>query len=145
MKRFLVLVLAIRAIVVSNAQTPAPFHVEEATIADIQAALKAKRTTCRALVEQYLRRIDAYDKNGPALNAIVQINPDALKQAEALDQRSLTGALHCVPMIVKDNFETIGLQSANGSARLPVEAPKDAAPVTGSSRTDRVRRWARGE
>jgi Asp-tRNA(Asn)/Glu-tRNA(Gln) amidotransferase A subunit family amidase len=81
-------------------------------------------------VEQYLRRIDAYDKNGPALNAIVQINQDALKQADALDQRGFSGPLHCVPMIVKDNFETVGLQSANGSLALAgFVSSKDAFQV----------------
>ena len=84
--------------------------------------MKAGRLTCRGLVEQYLRRIDAFDKNGPAINAIVMTNPDALKQADALDRRfkqgGLAGPLHCIPMIVKDNFETIGLQSANGSLAL---------------------------
>jgi amidase len=116
--------------VVSHAQTPSLFRVDEATIADIHAALKAKQLTCRSLVEQYLRRIDAYDKNGPALNAIVQINPDAVKQADALDARGFTGALHCVPMIVKDNFETIGLQSANGSLALAgFVSAKDAFQV----------------
>jgi Asp-tRNA(Asn)/Glu-tRNA(Gln) amidotransferase A subunit family amidase len=78
--------------------------------------------TCRALVGQYLRRIEAYDKNGPALNAIVVVNPDAITQAEDLDARfakgGLTGPLHCIPAIVKDNFETIGLQSAAGSLSL---------------------------
>jgi Asp-tRNA(Asn)/Glu-tRNA(Gln) amidotransferase A subunit family amidase len=97
-------------------------RIEEATIAQIHAAMKAGQITCRSLVEQYLRRIDAYDRNGPALNAIVVINPDALKQADDLDRRfaqgGLTGALHCVPTIVKDNFETIGLQSAAGSLSL---------------------------
>jgi amidase len=101
-----------------SAQTPVSFRVEEATIAEIHAALKAGRITCRGLVEQYLRRIEAYDKNGPALNAIVQINPEALKLAEEADKRGLSRPLHCVPMIVKDNFETIGLQSANGSLAL---------------------------
>jgi Asp-tRNA(Asn)/Glu-tRNA(Gln) amidotransferase A subunit family amidase len=104
------------------AQAPASFEVQEATIAQIHAAMKAGRLTCRGLVEQYLRRIDAFDKNGPALNAIVVTNPDALKQADALDQRfkqgGSTGALHCIPTIVKDNYETIGLQSANGSLSL---------------------------
>src|SRR5687767_414576 len=84
--------------------------------------MKAGRLTCRALVEQYLRRIDTFDKNGSAINAIVITNPDALKQADAMDQRfkqgGLTGPLHCIPTIVKDNFETIGLQSANGSLAL---------------------------
>jgi Asp-tRNA(Asn)/Glu-tRNA(Gln) amidotransferase A subunit family amidase len=106
----------------TSAQTPAPFRVEEATIAQIHDALKAGRLTCRALVEQYLRRIAAYDKNGPALNAIVVVNPNALAEAEALDARAakggFAGPLHCIPTIVKDNFETIGLQSANGSLAL---------------------------
>src|SRR5690242_5247482 len=95
-------------------QTPM-FRVEETTIAGIHDAMKAGRLTCHALVDAYLRRIDAYDKNGPALNAIVVINPDALKQADDLDrgyaQGGFVGPLHCIPAIVKDNFETIGLQS----------------------------------
>ncbi|HTM24479.1 MAG TPA: amidase family protein [Vicinamibacterales bacterium] len=108
-----------------QAQPPAaapPFRVEETTIAHIHDAMKAGRLTCHALVSAYLRRIEAYDKNGPALNAIVVTNPEALKQADDLDHRfarsGLTGPLHCVPAIVKDNFETIGLQSAAGSLSL---------------------------
>src|SRR5918995_4256842 len=80
---------------------PPPFRVEEATIAQIHDAMKAGRLTCRALVDTYLRRIDAYDKNGPAINALVVITPDALKEADDLDRRfaqgGLTGALHCLP------------------------------------------------
>jgi amidase len=106
----------------AGAQTPPPFQVEEATIAQIHEALRSGRITCRALVERYLRRIEAYDKNGPAINAIVLVNTDALSQADDLDRRASTGGfvgpLHCVPMIVKDNFETVGLQSANGSLAL---------------------------
>jgi amidase len=80
---------------------------EEATIADIHAALNAKTLTCRALVQMYLDRIAAYDKKGPALNAIVVTNPDALQLADTLDARFVqlgpVGPLHCVPVIVKDN------------------------------------------
>src|SRR4051794_36927438 len=118
------LVLAIAGTVLAAAQGPAapPFRVEETTIAQIHDAIKAGRLTCRALVDAYLKRIDAYDKNGPAINAIVQINPDARAQADDLDRRyaqgGLTGPLHCIPAIVKDNFETIGLQSAAGSLSL---------------------------
>src|SRR5262245_25310382 len=105
-----------------HAQTPAPFQVEETTIAQVHEAMKAGRLTCRALVDAYLRRIDAYDKNGPALNAIVIVNPEARATADALDQRykqsGPVGPLHCMPAIVKDNFETIGLQSAAGSLAL---------------------------
>ena len=117
-----------------SARRAPPFQVEEATIAQIHEALKAGRITCRGLVERYLRRIEAYDKNGPALNAIVVINPEALKQADDLDRRAaqggFAGPLHCVPTIVKDNFETIGLQSANGSLALAgFVSSKDAFQV----------------
>lgn len=109
------------------AQNPALFQVEEATIAQAHAAMREGRLTCRALVEAYLRRIDAYDKNGPALNAIVLVNPDARRLAADLDRRfaqgGLTGPLHCVPAIVKDNFETEGLQTAAGSLALEGFAP----------------------
>jgi amidase len=101
---------------------PAPFRLEEATIAQIHAAMKDGRLTCRSLVDQYLARIEAFDKNGPALNAIVVVNPEARTLADHLDRRfaagGLTGPLHCVPTIVKDNFETSGLQSADGSLSL---------------------------
>jgi hypothetical protein len=64
----------------AQAQPPAPaapFRIEETTIAQIHAAMRGGQLTCRALVDEYLRRIDAYDKNGPAINAIVVVNPDA--------------------------------------------------------------------
>src|SRR5689334_3123241 len=105
-----------------QAAAPVPFRVEETTIAQIHDAMKAGRLTCRTLVDAYLARIAAYDKNGPAINAIVEINPDARKQADDLDRRYAqsgpAGPLHCIPAIVKDNFETIGLQSAAGSLAL---------------------------
>jgi amidase len=104
------------------AQTPAPFHIEETTIAQLQAAFRDGSLTCRTLVEQYLRRIDAYDKNGPALNAIVMINPDALKTADDLDrgfrQSGPVGPMHCVPVLVKDNYETIDMPTTAGSLSL---------------------------
>jgi len=104
------------------APVPAPFRVEESTIAQIHDAMKAERLTCRALVDAYLRRIEAYDKNGPSLNALVVVNPDAPKQADEMDRRyaqsGFAGPLHCIPTIVKDNFETIGLQTAAGSLSL---------------------------
>jgi amidase len=105
-----------------SAQTAPPFEVEETTIAQVHDAMKAGRLTCRALVSQYLKRIEAYDKNGPAINSLVVLNPDAEAQAEDLDRRfaqgGLTGPLHCVPVIVKDNFETKGLQTSDGALAL---------------------------
>lgn len=116
------------------AQTAAPFQVEEATISQVHDAMKSGRLTCRALVDQYLKRIEAYDKNGPAINAIVLVNPDVEKQADELDRRyaqsGLTGPLHCVPMIVKDNFETKGLRTTDGALALAKFIPdKDAFQV----------------
>jgi Asp-tRNA(Asn)/Glu-tRNA(Gln) amidotransferase A subunit family amidase len=61
--------------------------VEEATIAQVRQAMRDGRLTCRGLVDAYLRRIDAYDKNGPAINAIVTINPDATAEANELERR----------------------------------------------------------
>jgi Asp-tRNA(Asn)/Glu-tRNA(Gln) amidotransferase A subunit family amidase len=95
---------------------------EEATIADIHAALGARTLTCRGLVRMYLDRIEAYDRKGPALNAIVVTNPDALKIADALDaklaQSGPAGPLHCVPLIVKDNYETTDMPTSAGSLSL---------------------------
>lgn len=104
------------------------FTVDETTIADVEAAFRARTLTCRALVQAYLRRIDAYDKQGPAINAITVVNPDALATADSLDRRYAAtrqpvGPLHCVPMIVKDNFQTIGLQTAAGNLMLKGYTP----------------------
>src|SRR3982750_1130743 len=117
--------LAAAALAAQQQPPPAsapPFRIDEAAIAQIHDAMKAGRLTCRALVDTYLRRIHSYDKNGPAINAIVVINPDAQKLADDLDRRYAqsgpVGPLHCIPAIVKDNFETIGRQSAAGSLSL---------------------------
>jgi Asp-tRNA(Asn)/Glu-tRNA(Gln) amidotransferase A subunit family amidase len=102
--------------------SPSPFRVEETTIGDIHAAFRAGSLTCRALVGQYLERIAAYDKQGPAINALVVVNPDALIVADALDARfargGMTGPLHCIPVIVKDNMETLDLPTSAGSRSL---------------------------
>ena len=105
-----------------RAAATSAFRIEETTIAQVEAALAARRLTCHALVQQYLARIEAYDKRGPAINAIIVTNPHALDEATDLDRRFAASGpvcpLHCVPAIVKDNFETIGLQSADGSLSL---------------------------
>ena len=119
----------------ASSQTPAPpFEVVEATIADIRTALLERRITCRGLVQAYLERIDAYDKNGPALHAIVVVNPRALAVADSLDAALATGEpmgpLHCVPLIVKDNFETVDLPTTAGSLSLAgFVSSKDAFQV----------------
>jgi amidase len=107
---------------VPAAQAPRPFILEETTIAQIQAAFRDRSLTCRSLVEQYLARIDAHDKQGAALNAIVMVNPRALEIADDLDRRfrqsGPIGPMHCVPVIVKDNYETIDMPTTAGSLSL---------------------------
>ena len=106
----------------AHAQGAAAFRVEETTIAEIHSAMSAGRLTCRGLVERYLARIAAYDKSGPGINALVALNPEALKVADSLDAgftaSGLSGPLHCIPMILKDNFETVDLPVTAGSLSL---------------------------
>lgn len=115
----------------TEAKTTQRFEVEDATIAQVHQAMANGTLTCRALVDAYLERIEAYDKNGPAINAIVTINPDVRREAEELDRRFAqsgpTGPLHCVPMIVKDNFETQGLQTTNGALAFEGYLPAEDA------------------
>ena len=132
--------IAVAAIVVAAAALPAQsaprvhsFRLEETTIAGVHAALRAKQITCRALVQRYLDRIAAIDKRGPAINAIVVTNPQALATADSLDRRfvreGLTGPLHCIPVIVKDNFETRDLQTTAGSLALKGWVPRQDATM----------------
>jgi hypothetical protein len=111
-----------------------PFRVDEATIAGMHAALRAGTVSCRQLVQAYLDRIAAYDQQGPALTALVTLNPDALATADSLDAARRggvpMGALHCVPLAVKDNMETRGLQTTAGSLALAGWRPvRDATQV----------------
>lgn len=97
-----------------------PFRVEEATIASIHAAIRAGEISCRDVVDAYLRRIAAYDKAGPKLNTIVVTNPHALSRARDLDDSharagTLSGALHGIPVLVKDCIETRAMPTRFGS------------------------------
>src|SRR4051812_7574974 len=86
-----------------RAQQPRPpFRFAEATIAQVHDAIRQRTMTCRAIVAGYLARIDAFDKRGPALNAIIFTNPNALAVADSLDRqfartRTMSGPLFCVP------------------------------------------------
>ncbi|MEK6689429.1 MAG: amidase family protein, partial [Gemmatimonadota bacterium] len=117
-----VLLAALTGVAPGLSAQEAGFGIEEASIAQIHQALRAGTTTCRWIVNESLRRIEAYDRRGPALNAIVNTNPDALAVADSLDRRfrtgGLVGPLHCVPMIVKENMETLELPTTAGSLAL---------------------------
>ncbi len=94
------------------------FDVVEATIAGIHDALESGEITCRELVKSYILRISAYDKSGPAFNSIISINPDALRLAEEIDARNLPrdewGALHGIPVIIKDLMHTADRMPTTG-------------------------------
>lgn len=102
----------------TDAQTAGGFDVMEATIADIHDALASGTITCRELVKTYMMRISTYDKSGPAFNSIISINPDALRLAEEIDSRNLPrsrwGALHGIPVIVKDLMHTADRMPTTG-------------------------------
>lgn len=129
--RFLVAaVIACLTIAPSRAQVSPPpvVDVMEKSIAELQDAMAAGKVTSRQLVEAYLARIAAYDTHGPALNAIVVLNPTALEAADALDAERRTkgarGPLHGIPLLVKDNYETIDMPTAAGSIALAGFHPK---------------------
>jgi len=131
-----VLLVAASAAVAVLAQAPARpqarFDLDEATVADLQQRMASGRETARSLVEQYLARIDAIDRNGPALHSVIETNPDALMIADALDaerkNRGPRGPLHGIPVLIKDNIATADrMQSTAGSLALDgSKPPKDA-------------------
>jgi amidase len=109
----------------------AAFDVVEASISDIHRAMREGRLSSRQLVQLYLDRIEAYDKRGPALNAIITFNPRALDRARELDElfaeSGMVGPLHGVPVIVKDNYDTADLPTSAGSLSLRESIPPDDA------------------
>lgn len=98
------------------------FEVAESSIADQQQAMTERRVTSRALVQAYLDRIEAFDHRGPRLNALITLNPNALREAEALDRervaKGLRGPLYGIPVIVKDNYSTADMQTTAGTLAL---------------------------
>jgi Asp-tRNA(Asn)/Glu-tRNA(Gln) amidotransferase A subunit family amidase len=118
---------------------PGPFVLEEATIAGIHAAFASGALTCRQLVTDYLARIEAYDDDGPALNALLTVNPRAPEIADEMDARYASdrfgvGPLHCVPVVLKDNYDTADLPTTGGSVTLAESIPPDDAFVVGRLR-----------
>ncbi len=107
-----------------------PFDVVDATIAEVQEAVLSGRVSCREVVQAYLDRIDAYDQS-TGLNAITVVNPDALTRADEADAavaaRGELGPLFCVPVLVKDNFDTHDLPTTGGSIALMDSRPPDDA------------------
>src|SRR3990170_5685599 len=96
-----------------------PFNIIEATIESVHSAYRSGQLTARQLVQMYLDRIEAFDKKGPAINAIISINPLALGEAERIDAAfetsSFVGPLHGIPVIMKDQGDAKGMPTTLGS------------------------------
>jgi Asp-tRNA(Asn)/Glu-tRNA(Gln) amidotransferase A subunit family amidase len=107
-----------------------PFDYVEATIADLQATILSGRMSCQDIVQGYLARIAAYDQS-TGLNAITQVNPNALSYAAELDASLASGApipeLFCAPLLIKDNFDTFDMVTTGGSIALRDSIPPDDA------------------
>ncbi len=114
----------------ASAQT---FDLDSATVADLNAAFDQGSLTSEKLVQLSLARIDAYDRKGPALRAVITLNPKALDTARALDaERKAKGKrspLHGIPIVLKDNFDTFDLPTTGGSILLEGSIPPDDAFV----------------
>ncbi|MBI3401814.1 MAG: amidase [Acidobacteria bacterium] len=109
-------------------QARASYDVVEKTIPELAAALRNGETTSQELVRVYLTRIEAYDHQGPALNAIIALNPNAVADADALDReraaRGPRGPLHGIPIILKDNYDTADMPTTAASIALKGSIPE---------------------
>ena len=96
-----------------------PFEIMETTINQVHAAFKSGKLTARQLVQGYLDRIKAYDKQGPQINSVITLNAQALEEAGKLDERykksGMVGPLHGIPILVKDEIDTAGMPTTLGS------------------------------
>ncbi|MGA8556917.1 MAG: amidase, partial [Candidatus Acidiferrales bacterium] len=108
------------------------FELDEITMGELQEGMKSGKFTARSLVELYLARIETIDKNGPEINSVIEVNPDALAIADTLDkERKETGArgpLHGVPVLLKDNIDTADrmMTTAGSLALMGAKPPKDS-------------------
>ena len=109
-----------------------PFELDEITVPELQDGMKSGKFTARALAEKYTARIDEIDKRGPAVNAIIEVNPDAFAIADALDQerkaKGPRGPLHGIPVLIKDNIDTADrmMTTAGSLALVGSKPPKDS-------------------
>src|SRR6202161_2694076 len=117
-----------------------PFELDEITISDLQDGMKSGKFTARSLVQKYTARIEEIDKRGPAVNAIIELNPDALSIADGLDRerkaKGARGPLHGAPVLIKDNIDTADrMMTTAGSLALVGSKPTKDSFVAQKLRT----------
>lgn len=114
-----------------RAEVPA-FELDEISIDELQRGMQSGKFTARAIAENYLVRIDAIDKHGPAINSVIETNPDALAIADALDkerkEKGPRGPLHGIPILIKDNIGTADrmMTTAGSLAMVGARPTKDS-------------------
>ena len=112
-------------------EPPARFDVAEKSVRDLGAALDAGTVTSADLVDGYLARIEAFDRRGPAINAMIAVNPRARERAAELDAEraagTVRGPLHGIPVVVKDNYDTADMPTTASSIALATSVPPDDA------------------
>ena len=111
-----------------------PFEFDELTIAELQEGMKYGKLSARTITRKYLERIEDIDKRGPAINSVIEINPDAMAIAEALDrerkEKGARGPLHGIPILIKDNIDTADrMMTTAGSLALFASTPSRDAFV----------------
>jgi len=121
-----------------NGMSQEPFDVVETSVSEIHEAYASGSLTARRLVELYLERIEAYDQQGPAINAVISLNEDALRDADRLDaafrDSGFTGPLHGIPIAIKDQVDVVGMPTTLGSILFQDYYPDRDAFVTESLR-----------
>ena len=117
------------------------FELDEVTIDDLQEGMRSGKFTARAITEKYLSRIEAIDKSGPALNSVIEVNPDALEIAESLDrerkEKGGRGPLHGIPLLIKDNIDTADKMMTTAGSLALAGGPKPCAMLSWRSNCER--------
>jgi len=113
---------------------PAVFELDEVTVGELQSGMASGKYTANSLVKKYLDRIDEIDKHGPGINAVIELNPDALSIASDLDNerkvKGPRGPLHGVPVLIKDNIDTHDrMTTTAGSLALGGSSPLQDSTV----------------